>query len=89
MKQTVGKNTKVVRNVLPDLRLQSPIAGRRSTKRYHQTLLHVQQLDFNCEECEDEFNTASGSEIQNLRRLRFQGDPIMSSKSPNEYLHAG
>ena len=25
-------------------------------------------------------NTASGSEIQNLRRLRFQGDPIMSSK---------
>ena len=53
------------------------------------TLLHVQQLDFKCGECEDEFNTASGSEIRNLRRLRFQGDPIMSSKSPNEYLHAG
>ena len=46
----------------------------------------MQQLDFKCGECEDEFNTASGSEIQNLR---FQGDPIMSSKSPNEYLHAG
>ena len=44
------------------------------------TLLHVQQLDFKCGECEDEFNTASGLEIQNLRRLRFQGDPIMSSK---------
>ena len=27
------------------------------------TLLHVQQLDFKCGECEDEFNTASGSEI--------------------------
>ena len=24
------------------------------------TLLHVQQLDFKCGECEDEFNTASG-----------------------------
>ena len=35
MKQTVGKNSKVVRYVLPDLRLQSPIAGRRSTKRNH------------------------------------------------------
>ena len=44
------------------------------------TLLHVQQLDFKCGECEDEFNTASGSEIRNLRRLLFQGDPIMSSK---------
>ena len=44
------------------------------------TLLHVQQLDFKCGECEDEFNTTSGSEKQNLRRLRFQGDPIMSSK---------
>ena len=27
------------------------------------TLLKVQQLDFKCGECEDEFNTASGSEI--------------------------
>ena len=27
------------------------------------TLLNVQQLDFKCGECEDEFNTASGSEI--------------------------
>ena len=26
------------------------------------TLLKVQQLDFKCGECEDEFNTASGSE---------------------------
>jgi len=27
------------------------------------TLLNVQQLDFKRGECEDEFNTASGSEI--------------------------
>ena len=27
------------------------------------TLLNVQQLDFKCTECEDEFNTDSGSEI--------------------------
>ena len=27
------------------------------------TLLHVQQPDFKCGECGDEFNTASGSEI--------------------------
>ena len=27
------------------------------------TLLNVQQLDFKCDKCEDEFNTASGSEI--------------------------
>ena len=28
------------------------------------TLLQVQQLDFKCGECEDEFNTARGSEIK-------------------------
>ena len=27
------------------------------------TLLNVQQIDFKCGECEDEFNTANGSEI--------------------------
>ena len=27
------------------------------------TLLNVEQIDFECGECEDEFNTASGSDI--------------------------
>ena len=27
------------------------------------TLLNVDQIDFKCGECEDEFNTANGSEI--------------------------
>ena len=27
------------------------------------TLLNVNQFDFKCGECEDEFNTASGSEL--------------------------
>ena len=36
---------------------------KKEIELLRKTLLHVQQLDFKCGECEDEFNTASGSEI--------------------------